>query len=772
MAQYTTPGTPHQNGVAERKNRTLKDMVRSMLSHSQLLEFLWGEAIKTANYILNRVPSKSIPSTPFEIWTGRKLSLAHFHTWGCKAEARLYNPNERKLDPRTTSCYFVGYSERSKGFKFYCPHSHTRISETNNAKFIEDFNATHCQSRNSYIFEEVGETEMASSSNTVTLPIPMSNIATEDDIAATQPPVTNENPVHIPDIQPLQPQESDVAPAPVLRKSQRPRKSAISDYYLVYLQETDYDIGDDNDPVSFQQAMQSDKAAFWKLAMEEELLSMAKNNVWSLETPHPKMKPIGCKWVFKTKHDSQGRIERHKARLVAKGFTQKEGLDYHETFSPFSTKDSLRIIMALTARFNLELHQMDVKTAFLNGSLDEDIYMVQPPGFIERGKENMVCKLNKSIYGLKQASRQWNQKFDEVITSFGFVMNKIDNCVYMKMINSRFIFLLLYVDDILLASSDIHLLQETKSMLSNSFDMKDMGEAHFVLGIEIIRDRSKRVLGLSQKNYINKVLRRFNMETCSGGDVPIGKGDKFSKSQCPKTDFEVEAMKDKPYASLVGSVMYIQVCTRPDLAFTLSVLGRFQSNPGVSHWNAAKKVLRYLQKTKSYMLVYSYAESLDLVCFSDADLAGDVDDRMSTNGYIFIMANGAISWKSEKQRTRAVSTMESEYIGCFEATRHGMWLRNLIRGMKVVSDIEKPLKLYCDNSSAVFFAKNNKRTEASRLLDIKYLTVQDKVREKSVDIEQLSTFHMVADPLTKAVNVTTFQRLVPKMGLHASLELF
>ncbi|CAL9017000.1 unnamed protein product [Prunus brigantina] len=428
--------------------------------------------------------------------------------------------------------------------------------------------------------------------------------------------------------------------------------------------------------------------------------------------------------------------------------------------------------MALTAHFNLELHQMDVKTAFLNGFLKEDIFMKQPPGFIERGKENFVCKLNKSIYGLKQASRQWYLRFDQVVTSFGFVENRFDNCIYMKMVKSNFIFLVLYVDDILLASSNVQLLQDTKSMLSSSFDMKDLGEAHFVLGIEIVRDRSRRVLGLSQNNYIDRVLKRFNMERCSGGDVPIGKGDKFSTHQCPVTDFEIEAMKDKPYASLVGSVMYAQVCTRPDLAFALSVIGRFQSNPGIAYWNASKKVLRYLQKTKSYVLCYHYVDSLDLVCYSDADLGGCVDDRMSTSGYMFILAGGAVSWRSKKQTTRSVSTMESEYIGCFEAARQCVWLKNLIHSMKIVKSIERPLKLYCDNSSTVFFAKNNKRSDASRLLDIKYLTLQDKVRDGVIDIEHLGTLHMIADPLTKALHVTAFQRLVPKMGLQASIDLF
>ena len=218
---------------------------------------------------------------------------------------------------------------------------------------------------------------------------------------------------------------------------------------------------------------------------------------------------------------------------------------YNETFSLVSSKDSLRIILAFVAHFNLELHQMDVKIVFLNGDLEEDIYMEQPLGFVEEGKSHLLCKLSKSIYGLKQASRQWFMKFDQKVTEIGFIENKVDDCIYFKCIGSRFIFLILYVDDILLASNDLNLLLETKSLLSRTFDMKDLGEASFVLGIEIIRDRSRNLLGISQKAYIEKVLKRFNMECCSGGEVPMSKGDKLNKSQCPKNQLEVQGMLEQ-----------------------------------------------------------------------------------------------------------------------------------------------------------------------------------------------------------------------------------
>lgn len=232
-------------------------------------------------------------------------------------------------------------------------------------------------------------------------------------------------------------------------------------------------LGEENDPTSLKAAMQSVNSHKWKLAMEDKLLSMSQNGVWTLVDRTSDMRPIGCKWIYKTKRGVDGKIDKYKARLVAKEYSQQEGIDYNETFSPVSTKDAFRVLMALVAHFNLELHQMDVKTAFLNGDLEVDIYMFQLEGFICDDKK--VCKLNKSIYGLKQSSRKWNLKFDSVITKFGFEENQLDECVYSKISGSHYISLILYVDDILLASSNVSLLKDTKDFLMANFDMKDMG---------------------------------------------------------------------------------------------------------------------------------------------------------------------------------------------------------------------------------------------------------------------------------------------------------
>jgi len=259
----------------------------------------------------------------------------------------------------------------------------------------------------------------------------------------------------------------------------------------------------------------------------------------------------------------------------------------------------------LTAYYDVELHQMDVKTAFLNGHLEEEIYMLQPEGFGEKGKENMVCMLNRSIYGLKQASRQWYILFNNAITSYGFSMTEGDHCIYTKVIGSYFVLLSLYVDDILIASNDKVTLVEVKAWLSSKFDMKDMGEASFVLGVEIHRDRNRRLLGLSQKTYLQSILKRFSMEHCKPVNVPLVKGTRLSEELCPCTPEEKERMKGIHYSSALGCLMYAMLFIQPDLSHAIGILSRYQKNPGEEHWKQIKHVLRYVKGTLDYSLCFN-----------------------------------------------------------------------------------------------------------------------------------------------------------------------
>ena len=323
-------------------------------------------------------------------------------------------------------------------------------------------------------------------------------------------------------------------------------------------------------------------------------------------------------------------MHTYKARLVAKGFKQTHGIDYDETFSHVAMLKSIRILIVVAAYHDYEIWKMDVKTAFLNGNLFEDVYMTQSEGFVQPKNSGKVCKLQRSIYGLKQASRSWNLRFNESVKGFGFVKNEDEPCVYNKISGNAIVFFVLYVDDILLIWNDIPALQNVKSWLGKCFLMKDLGEAAYILRIKIYRDRSKRLIGLSQSAYIDKVLKRFSMQDSKRGYLPMSHGITLSKSQCPNTKDERERMSKIPYASATGSIMYAMLCTRPDVSYALSITIRYQSDPDESHWTVVKNILKYLRRSKDMFLVHGGLED-DLVVngYTDASFQSDKDDFQS-----------------------------------------------------------------------------------------------------------------------------------------------
>ena len=394
--------------------------------------------------------------------------------------------------------------------------------------------------------------------------------------------------------------------------------------------------------------MAGPESAKWQEAMESEIQSMHDNQVWNLIDHTPGLKTIGCKWVFKKKIDMDGNVHTFKARLVAKGYTQTHGVDYDETFSPVAMLKSIRILIAIAAFYDYEIWQMDVKTAFLNGKLTEDVFMAQPEGFVHPKYPRSVCKLQKSIYRLKQASRSWNLCFDEKIKSFGFDRSEDEPCVYVRSSDNVVTFLVLYVDDILLIGNDIPTLKDVKAWLGKCFSMKDMGDAAYILGIKIYRDRSKRLIGLSQSTYIDKILKKFSMHDSKKGCVPMTPGMALSKSQCATSDMEIANMSRIPYASAIGSIMYAMICTRPDVSYAISVTSRYQANPGECQWTAVKNILKYLKRTKDEFLVFGGVEELSVKGYTDASFQTDSDDYRSQSGYVFILNGGAVSWKSSK----------------------------------------------------------------------------------------------------------------------------
>ncbi|GJW79147.1 zinc finger, CCHC-type containing protein [Tanacetum coccineum] len=466
-------------------------------------------------------------------------------------------------------------------------------------------------------------------------------------------------------------------PEPHKGKRVRKAKSYSSDFQLYLVEGSRDQVGSqysycysiEEDPRTYNEAMQSRDSAFWKEAIDDEIGSIMENNTWIISNLPSGCKPLGCKWIFKRKMKVDGTIDKFKARLVIQGFRQKEGIDYFDTYAPVARITTIRLLLALAAIHNLVIHQMDVKTAFLNGDLDEEVYMKQPEGFVMPGNEHKVCKLVKSLYGLKQAPKQWHQKFDEVVLSSGFLLNQSDKCVYSKFNSSgEGVIICLYVDDMLIFGTDQNQVDKTKKFLSSKFSMKDMGEADVILGIKIKRENKGIVI--TQSHYIEKILKKFNREDCSPVSTPMDPVEKLK----PNTGKPVDQLE---YSRAIGCLMYAMTSTRPDIAYAVGRLSRFTSNPSRQHWQAITRVFKYLKGTMNYGLSYMGYPSV-LEGYSDASWINHVKDSSSTSGWVFLLGGGAISWASKKQTCITGSTMESEFVALAAAGKEAEWLRNLI----------------------------------------------------------------------------------------------
>jgi hypothetical protein len=471
----------------------------------------------------------------------------------------------------------------------------------------------------------------------------------------------------------------------------------------------------------------------------------------------PTLKVIGTKWVFAIKRNEHGEIERYKARLVALGYRQTYGVDYLETYSPVANMNSIRVFLAMCCHSGLYIHHYDVDTAFLNGHLEEDVYVFPPDGV--QTKANQVCKLNRSLYGLKQAAATWFKTISTVFMKMGFKQCVSDSCIFVRHEGVASAFVTLYVDDMMIGAKSLMAIKTVADELSTHFKLKQLGSVRFILGIEVEYDMHQRRMKISQSACIARMTEKYNQMHAKPVNNPTVEGHFLAKS-----DKDDQRMKNRPYRSLVGSLLYVATGTRPDISFAVCQLSRSLEHPTEEHWNAAIRVLRYLKSTATTGICYrSRPGNIKLCAYSDADWATNKDNRRSTSGVMVMMNKSPVIFKSKLQHSVALSTAEAEYVALSLCVQEIVWTTNLLKEMNI--RVELPVVVHEDNQSAIAIAKNDGYQSRAKHIDIRYHFVREQIKSMNIDLRYTESKLQLADFLTKPLSTKKFQQLVIKSSI-------
>ncbi|KAL4576014.1 hypothetical protein LXL04_012102 [Taraxacum kok-saghyz] len=639
ISHFTTPPhTPEQNGIAERRHRHIVETGLSLLHHANLPLTFWTHAFQTAVHLINRLPTPILDfKSPYEKLHTTPPIYQKLKPFGCLCYPWLQPYSPSKIHPRSTKCIFLGYSSSKSAYKCYDPTSH-RLYHSRHVELIEHI----------YPYQ---------TDNPTSLP-------TADDFCPTTPKFTDSMILYItpfPLIQP--PHQYILSLLPIAHTT------AFCSFFLT-------------------------SSANQKTAMDSEFNALIQNQTWDLVPPYSHT-PIGCKWVFRIKRNPDGSISKYKARLVAKGFLQQRGKDYFDTFSPVTKPVTIRTIISIALAHNWPLRQLDVNNVFLHGTLHEDVFMSQPPGFIHHQYPDHICKLKKSIYGLKQASRAWYLELTSFLLNFGFTKSLADASLFICKNQRVTCYFMVYVDDIVLTGNDSKFIDSFISALSNKFSLKDLGMLHHFLGVEVIPTPTG--LFLSQHRHIQDILNQCHMEGAKDVTTPLSATEPLSlNDQSPPIDAT-------PYRKLVGSLQYLAF-TRPDISLAVNKLSQFMHTPRQTHWQSLKRVLRYLKGTIHHGLFLKRNSSLTLSVFSDSDWGGVHSAGRSTTAYLLYLGTNIVSWKSTRQKSVSRSSTEVEYKALANASAELIWLKNLLHELGIPTPATP--SLFCDNTGATYLCAN------------------------------------------------------------------
>ncbi|KAJ9565690.1 hypothetical protein OSB04_001656 [Centaurea solstitialis] len=795
--RFSCPHTSSQNGKAERKIRTINNMLRTLLAQSSLPPNLWHHALEVATYLLNILPSKNHNFlSPTTLLYKCQPTYEHLRVFGCLCYPILPPNAHHKLANRSQPCVFLGYPSNHRGYKCLDLHTH-KIFINRHVHFEESIFPYQIRSpttTSSYDFlsppihpllwshisqpnphqpdaqptsnttppsSTIPTTQAISTARTSTTtnptppnPPPITHTYSRRQPGSTQPRSNflsdnsaNVNPAPIDQLTPSQP------PAPPLptRTMHTRSMNGISKQIRPNLNfHTSTIIPVPKNP---QVALSIPE---WYNAMNDEFSALIKNETWELVPKTPDMHIIRSMWLFKHKFKSDGSLERYKARLVCDGRKQQVGIDCGETFSPVVKPATIRLVLTLALSQSWNIHQLDVTNAFLHGNLTETVYMHQPMGFRHRDYPDHVCRLKKSLYGLKQAPRAWYQRFTDFVLRIGFTQSKSDNSLFIYHQGSHTAYLLIYVDDIILTTSSDDLRKNLMSSLAGEFAMKDLGSLTYFLGISVTRTGDK--MFLSQQAYAKDILHRAAMDSCKPVPTPVDTQSKLSDSSGPLFD------DPTTYRSLAGALQYLTF-TRPDITYAVQQICMHMHSPRIEHWNALKRILRYIQGTSEFGLLLGPASQLSLLAYTDADWAGCPDTRRSTSGYCVYLGDNLISWSSKRQSTISRSSAEAEYRGVANVVAEICWLRNLL--LELHRPLSRATLIYCDNVSAIYLSGNPVQHQRTKHIELDIHFVREHVQRGNVRILHVPSRYQIADIFTKGLPRILFEDFRSSLSIRS-----
>ncbi|KAJ3705170.1 hypothetical protein LUZ61_008875 [Rhynchospora tenuis] len=800
--QTTCPYTPQQNGLAERKHRHIVELSLAIMSKASIPTDLWDEVFSSAVFLINRLPSTATSEVPFIALFKKPPDYQFLRVLGCLCFPHTRPYSAHKLEYRATPCVFIGYATSQKGYR--CLHIESnRVFVSRNVQFDENVfpfkdilpttTDPHVSNNNSPSSPLLLVQNMPSTDTDKDNSVGADHIAHDLNIGQpssdrqhNQPPPGSNgspDPAHCSNSNSSLPQidsytnhtvtpshnttspSTNITPQPLLLTNSPSQQAPpttrshtmttrAKDNTLKHRQFPDY--------VAYSTTVTSEPTCFtaankieeWRAAMSSEINALARNKTWVLVPPPLNQKIIGCKWVYKLKQKPDGTVERYKARLVAKGFHQEEGVDFFDTYSPVVRPTTIRVVLSLAISSHWSVRQLDVHNAFLHGDLQEQVYMAQPPGFTDPTHPDYVCLLSKSLYGLKQAPRAWFQKLSSALLTMGFKASSYDPSLFIGQHNNNRLFILVYVDDILVTGNSLQMVTQCIQQLQQQFAVKDLGDLSFFLGMEATTTDTGMLL--TQTKYITDLLHKTKMLSSKPCTTPIAThitlskkdGDPFSEPHL--------------YRSVVGALQYATL-TRPDISFAVNKVSQFMHEPTVTQWTAVKRILRYLAGTLHHGLFIHANSSTALHGYSDADWAGCTDDRRSTSGFCVYLGKTLVSWSAKKQPTVSRSSTEAEYRSLALTCAEIMWLQFLLQELNIT--LPQPPTLWCDNIGATFLAANPMFHARTKHIEIDYHFVRERVASNKLCVRFVCSKDQLADVMTKPLATTRFQFLRNKLNV-------